>query len=915
MARTPVERGGKPALLRPVASPVDTFIQPAPSNLRGFADALGKIDGGLRAFLKGRDEKADEDERLRGEAAFYKNNGEGYAEAIRRGRIPAHASPDFVDAYKTAQGNVAGHEVKDNFWKAYDAWEGKHADGADFDGFLGEWVKTNLNTDDPKVLKGLLPHIRELQQNGRAKYNADRHNQVYNGSLNAHIAGANRAIDQGDLEGQATEGGTDYAVVFKSISDNRAIWIKTGGRPEDFDKPMIDAMAAKVLALRDPGLLAWFDQKIPGTDRTYGEDPYGAIVKKNTVASLEVIARRHVSEENAKLTAEEKAAREAVHRQAIELLASDPATVIPDELLLEGIKADPTFRVRVEEWRKNLGNGFSDPARIKAVYATILEGESNAHQVVQDAFTEGVFGRPEDLTAAYNFAKGFEDNRDRIETTLGSGVSRSFLEAIEIRTKGQTKLFEPIAGISNEGAEAIYDYRRLVKDWVINNPDADSFQTEEAINKIGKLVLDRITEASVIDGGTYERPEELGDAFDNPFSPDRPEQQGPLVAPQQEEPEEPEPVEKKAEVDPEILGETEDFLNGLTDEQRAAIQEQAAESGVSETDIATQMLDSNFNPDPLVGDDDTTEAVPVEEEPQGQPPSIAEHFFKDEPPKLEDLPQEIRDYLEPIIERNGMSFDEFSKNLWERLRDRTQSDQGTEDEDRSISDPEVHKMAFSTREGTARPLTHTDVRHVPLSAEDAESFLDQALLLGKDAAYTPEADTGDGEARPADRQAGILLDLIGKHEAAGNYNAVYQKAGSKAELSKLTLDQILSSQVAARRRGVKSTAIGRYQFVYKTLRGLKYELGLSGKERFTPRLQDQLGLALLHRRGWAAFKAGKLSKRQFAFRLSQEWAALPNPNTGRSYYAGDGLNASSVSTAAVYRTLGFVASRKSGTPI
>jgi hypothetical protein len=64
-------------------------------------------------------------------------------------------------------------------------------------------------------------------------------------------------------------------------------------------------------------------------------------------------------------------------------------------------------------------------------------------------------------------------------------------------------------------------------------------------------------------------------------------------------------------------------------------------------------------------------------------------------------------------------------------------------------------------------------------------------------------------------------------------------------------------------------------------------------------------MQLLKRRGWDAFRAGKLSKRQFAFRLSQEWASLPNPKTGRSYYAGDGLNASSVSAAKVYQALGF----------
>lgn len=97
-------------------------------------------------------------------------------------------------------------------------------------------------------------------------------------------------------------------------------------------------------------------------------------------------------------------------------------------------------------------------------------------------------------------------------------------------------------------------------------------------------------------------------------------------------------------------------------------------------------------------------------------------------------------------------------------------------------------------------------------------------------------------------------------------------------------------QVGAKARGQLSSAVGKYQFLRKTLRGLKQELGLSGEEKFTRRLQDHLFHALLLRRGYEEYRAGRMSKRQFALRLSQEWASLPNPRTGRSYYAGDGVH-------------------------
>jgi hypothetical protein len=112
-------------------------------------------------------------------------------------------------------------------------------------------------------------------------------------------------------------------------------------------------------------------------------------------------------------------------------------------------------------------------------------------------------------------------------------------------------------------------------------------------------------------------------------------------------------------------------------------------------------------------------------------------------------------------------------------------------------------------------------------------------------------------------------------------------------------------QVAARARGAKSTAIGGPQFLYKTLRGLKDDMGLTGSEKFTPALQTEMAMQLLRQRGWDQYKAGTLSQRAFALNLSQEWASLPDPRTGRSYYAGDGLNASSVHPREVYSAMGL----------
>ncbi|KQP81768.1 hypothetical protein ASF60_22185 [Methylobacterium sp. Leaf113] len=110
-------------------------------------------------------------------------------------------------------------------------------------------------------------------------------------------------------------------------------------------------------------------------------------------------------------------------------------------------------------------------------------------------------------------------------------------------------------------------------------------------------------------------------------------------------------------------------------------------------------------------------------------------------------------------------------------------------------------------------------------------------------------------------------------------------------------------------RGTESSATGRYQFMKKTLRGLKQEMGLSGTERFSPELQDRMALQLLNRRGYSEWQAGRITDAQFANRLALEWASLPNITAqngrpaGVSAYTGDGLNKSLVSPASVLAAL------------
>lgn len=150
---------------------------------------------------------------------------------------------------------------------------------------------------------------------------------------------------------------------------------------------------------------------------------------------------------------------------------------------------------------------------------------------------------------------------------------------------------------------------------------------------------------------------------------------------------------------------------------------------------------------------------------------------------------------------------------------------------------------------------------------------------------------------PADARA--LLNFIGNKEAPKGYDQPYGGVTVQPPrpLTSMTINEVLAWQDEAVRRGSKSSAAGRYQFIRGTLRSTVRQMGLSGNERWSPDLQDQMAFHLLRGRGYDKFRSGEISAERFANNVAREWASMPvvsGPKAGRSYYDGDGLNKSLV---------------------
>lgn len=91
-------------------------------------------------------------------------------------------------------------------------------------------------------------------------------------------------------------------------------------------------------------------------------------------------------------------------------------------------------------------------------------------------------------------------------------------------------------------------------------------------------------------------------------------------------------------------------------------------------------------------------------------------------------------------------------------------------------------------------------------------------------------------------------------------------------------------------------AIGRYQFIPKTLRWLVARAGVPAQARFSPDLQDRLAHMLLLDAGLEEFLDGTLPRTAFMNNLARTWAGLPN-STGRSHYHGIAGNKATMSWA------------------
>ncbi|GJE18757.1 hypothetical protein [Methylobacterium marchantiae] len=880
MARAPYKPVELSEALRPVASPVDTFVQAqTPSrdtNLQDLARSLSGLGGSLAEMVGQRDRKAEEDDKIRGEAAFWKSNGQGAAEGVASGAIPAQASPAFMQAYKRLEGEVAGGQLEQKFASAYDTWEGKTStDPKAYDQFVGSFIKENLKTEDPDILKGLLPKVHQVAANYLQRHIGDASKATMAGAVQASVAANDQAIENANTQGLTTKQGTDYEGVFGTIEANRAKMLGVGGDKAVYDQQLIDGVTSSAIKLRDPKILDFFNRKVPGTDYTWGNTPYGRDQKQKTIDALEAMGRKSIADEEKKNREELAALKADTTRQTIKAITKNPNGPLPEALLAQGEKVDPDFRVNAITWRNTIAKagGVSDPEALLGVTSDIINGGGLGR--VQKAMRDGVFKNPADLTRAYKLAESMDKGGADIGAIMKGGSAKTILDTIKVRTandKDASKVFDD-GSVSPEGLQAQTDFKLQILAWKEAHPTANAIEQEKAISGIGADILKRI-----------QQPEEMGAVGFDRTGIDGPNTFG-ANAPPKALPEDPEAAPAKpAPKPPAAPGRGPVFGNPSVTMPSGLPGDTETQAPVTPpAKPATPLAPTPAKPAAPVNEADAADWF------NKLDPEVAKSIELKAAQEKKPLTLKAQEVYQRGIERGVIPAPVPKPGKQSSMK----APDGTPIEAASVSS-EVGKAFEDAQDAPASPDT---VRMVN------EAFERAFKTTGKPQGNYTVATLKD------DPKAAHILDMVSGPESAGNYNAYFGNSRSTKDLSALTLAAL---KPWMGNRGTRSSATGRYQFMKATLfgdpkkpgdTGLVGEMGISMSQKFTPELQDRMAIKLLERRGYLRWKAGTMSDTQFANNLAMEWAGLPNIGTGRSHYDGDGLNKSGVTPGAVLASL------------
>ncbi|MFT3671296.1 M15 family metallopeptidase [Aestuariivirga sp.] len=801
---------------QPQSSPVDTFVrvgEPPKNPLFALADALGGLSGVLDGFHEKNKAKTEAVDKAKATKAFYNNNRMGYNEAVKRGVIPPHQSPAFTEAWKNAEGDHLGQQLSNDATIAYEMWAGKDStDPQVFD----LWVNDTMGklssslSDDPEVVKGLVPYLAKVTEELHQTHEANMAKNVYNKSLNANVAAATEGLNTWAVGGVRDEKDTttDPKVLWNKMLERRAAAIETGIKADDFDKQVVDMIVNKAVELDEPSMYSLFENKLPGTDYAMKDDPRFRDSIVASKAKLEELSVARSREERLAREAADKARLAELKSGAIESMVKDPMALLPDELLKEGAKLDPQFRLDMIDAQKKLidnRGGYEDPTGMAQLYKDVSQGGGT--KAVMDAIKWGVLKNPESITKAMGYAKSLEDKSDHpVKQLQDSQVYKRVQRFIKDKTMPTDwdKDFAP-EGMTEEGLQAERYLNEQVFALAQRGVDLkDPVAVDREMTRIEDSIIKNLDmeNRTFMGAGTDEKSVKTFQEQQRQAEAERLKQEAAAGQPPPPAPM-PEGVEDLGPPPPD-MPKFETISPGL----KKMIEAEADKRAVDPAKLYERLYLKQQKRKGITAQPGDIGAL-NKNVPDGAPPLAAQS-------------PDTKARVEEMAKTFGIQPDKAWEQMWKLI-------------------PPESRKVYLPKEGSAQPFAGT---------------------FG----------IGMGAKAPSPIHA-----VIQQAEAPQGYSSVWN--GSPIQppkpVDQMTVGEVLNFQQEMLNAGADSTAVGGYQFINKTLRGLVENNDIDLNAAFDAGMQDKLAGILMEGRGLSKFMAGKMSAEQFADNLAKEWAGLP----------------------------------------
>lgn len=611
--------------VQPAEEVISTYYQPTvkpKSQLYELAGSLRNFSNDIGGYMDRHQKENDEAAFIRGQAEALKANGDdlaaGEAEGIRSGLFPTFQSDQFVNGYKITQGEIIGKQLASKFSGEYAQWDGRNnQDPAAFDTFLGDFIKTNLTTDDPMILKGALPFLSQTATSGYSANQQDRSTALYNSSIDAQVASSSYDIDNYVDQGIASGEGVNYDGLWDVLMNQRSTALAQGVLASDYDDKMLDLIAAKALETGDPALLSLLENNVPGQQYTYATSPAGSAKITSTLNTMQTAqAQRETAIKKAQDEADKKNLGEA-QALAINTLIADPTHVFDEEFLTKVEMLDPKFRLDLKAWSAKFSEPEAeDQVRIMELQSGIITGDLGMEDIVEEMGADGIINNPATAAQMMSLLNSTKDNANQpLLTNQTYKDSMAFLQ----RALTPDAVFGDDVG--SAAIAARLDYQQTMQAWWEQNPDASYGEIADYAGQTLARIKGGI-DTSQLGQPEYATPNGLvsdGDPIDDQPEVDangRPQADtgvpdNPLAPTQQEQANE---AAAAPSDDPMAVwrGDTAPTLDTLSEEQRKVIEEHARQIGETPENYITMLygnLRDNLPPattvdgQPLEGDD------------------------------------------------------------------------------------------------------------------------------------------------------------------------------------------------------------------------------------------------------------------------------------------------------------------------